>query len=212
MLWLASLLWSIAVSIRFHDPNGGAGQVLRFALPKTLARFLPGLLVFLAQTEEAASRGGAWALYRRVVRRPWLPLALAFAAWLAGSLAHQSPWLIVQDLGIYLYAISCGFVLATACQGLSWMAPAVRVLAPLGVISYGIYLWHWIAINVLIRNDAVPAPGSGPLRYFVHLLVALGITLVLALASWLVIERPFLRRGRGRLSARPRPAPVAPPA
>jgi peptidoglycan/LPS O-acetylase OafA/YrhL len=209
-LWVASLVWSIVVSILFPDPTGGAGQVLRFALPKTIARFLPGLLVFLALTQEAANRGGAWALYRRVVRRPWLPLALAFAAWLGGSLAHQSPWLVVNDLGIYLFAIAGGFVLATACQGLSWMAPVVRVLAPIGVISYGIYLWHWIAISTLIRNDAVPAPGSGPVRYFAHLIVAVGITLVLGLASWLLIERPFLRRGR--VSAPPRPTPIAPAA
>ena len=208
VLWLASVVWTIAVSIRFPDPTGGAGEVLRFSLPHTIARFLPGLLVFLAQTEEAAKRGGAWALYRRVVRRPWLPLALAFVAWLGGSLAHQSSSVGVNDLGIELYAVASGLVLATACQGLSWMAPAVRVLAPLGVISYGIYLWHFIVINVLIRHHAVPAAGSGPLRYFAHLLVAVGITVVVALASWLVIERPFLRLGR--LSARPRPTPVAP--
>jgi peptidoglycan/LPS O-acetylase OafA/YrhL len=209
-VWAAGIAVSILVSLVFPDATRGAGQVLRLALPKTIVRFLPGLLVFLALTEQAAARGGPWALYRRLVRRPWLPLGLAFVAWLAGCLAHQSSSILINDLGINFFAIAGALVLAVACAGLSWMKSLVHVIAPLGIISYGIYLWHWIVINVLVHHNAVPLPGWSIPRFVLHLLVAGSITVALALASWLFVERPFMRWRH--VSAPREPAPAVPAA
>jgi peptidoglycan/LPS O-acetylase OafA/YrhL len=60
-------------------------------------------------------------------------------------------------------------------------------LAPAGLISYGLYLWHWVVVTVLV-DRGIDAPGW-PLRT----LLVLAITVPLATASWLLLERPLLR-------------------
>src|SRR4029079_11800391 len=43
---------------------------LRWILPAFLHAFAPGILIFLAESPQAADRRGAWALYRRMRSRP----------------------------------------------------------------------------------------------------------------------------------------------
>ncbi len=75
---------------------------------------------------------------------------------------------------------------------LEW--PPVRLL---GVISYGVYLYHLPCLRVLShlmqRADASPAEHPA-------LLAALGLALSITAAalSWIVLERPILRWSRGR--------------
>ena len=57
----------------------------------------------------------------------------------------------------------------------------------LGLLSFGIYLWHWPLLHIF---DTEP------------LVVPLGLTLLLATASYLAVERPVL-------SGWPRPQPAA---
>ena len=70
-----------------------------------------------------------------------------------------------------------------------------RTLAVLGTVSYGIYLWHTIWIKVLAEAiwgttlPTDPSPGSSAL-----LVVGVAaLTLVAAIASYLLVERPVLR-------------------
>ena len=65
-------------------------------------------------------------------------------------------------------------------------------MVALGRISYGVYLWHWPTFLVL---DGARTHLTGPPLF----LVRCAVTLVLALASWLLIERPAHRwRARPR--------------
>ena len=65
-----------------------------------------------------------------------------------------------------------------------------RVLRWLGVVSYGIFLWHFVVLVELARLGA--ATLSGPRTLWLSLLTLAG-TIPLAAASYYVVELPFLR-------------------
>ena len=67
-------------------------------------------------------------------------------------------------------------------------------------ISYGVYIFHGLVLNVIIEE------GGGGHLWYVPLVWA--ITAVLAFASWKLVEQPVLRRKKSSLKA----APVTSPA
>ena len=141
-----------------------------------------------------------------------LALVLAGRRWRlpewAGAVALAAlvvQWLTVGDDAGWMYR--GGFVLATVLGAVAVGAvartadgagPLTRALsiAPLrglGRISYGVYLWHWPVI-VLLRPPTIDVSGDA-LR-----VVQVAVTLVVSIASYLVIEQPvrtgtLLRRG-----------------
>lgn len=199
-VWALSVVWVVWAAHAY--PNTGASgavadaDVFRLNLPPMLSMFCPGMLVWLAQTPQAASRGGAWALYRYVVRRPWLALSLAAAFIVASAYAFASTSTVVFDLSKELWALSAGLIVATALQGWGWLRPAARVLAPIGVISYGIYLWHWVAVEWLERHWK-PLAHAGFGAWLVHIAIVLAFSLPAGWLSWVLIERPLLTRTAG---------------
>ena len=67
-----------------------------------------------------------------------------------------------------------------------------RFAAALGTVSYGVFLWHdqWLAqLHTWGAFDWVPH-----LRLLSVLVMTLALTLVTAGASWVLVERPLLRR------------------
>lgn len=52
-------------------------------------------------------------------------------------------------------------------------------------ISYGIYIYHMIVMNIFIE--------LGFLNNFIILIIVIGVTIVLAYLSWILIEKPALR-------------------
>jgi peptidoglycan/LPS O-acetylase OafA/YrhL len=65
------------------------------------------------------------------------------------------------------------------------------VMAALGTVSYGIYLWHTVVLR-LIKDDPIGRAGDS-WWMLVNLLVIVAITLVIATLSYRIIERPALR-------------------
>ncbi|MBK8285441.1 MAG: acyltransferase [Ahniella sp.] len=63
-------------------------------------------------------------------------------------------------------------------------------LRALGVVSYGVYLWH-VPAMMAIRHWADPS-WPGVFRQ----MAAFGLTMLLAGLSWVLIERPILRWSR----------------
>lgn len=118
---------------------------------------------------------------RHGVRIPtWMTLAAGVAfAWVVSPVWHPQP--VEQTIGYTVQSVVCAILVAGLDQGggrlrgLLSSPPVVRV----GVLSYGIYLWH-IPVLAALTMDA------GAQRD----VLAVGITLALALASYVVIERP----------------------
>ena len=66
-----------------------------------------------------------------------------------------------------------------------------RIAVALGTISYGIFLWHYEWITQLQTWGAFDWIRSA--RTISVLVMTLALTLVCAIASWILVEQPLLR-------------------
>lgn len=172
----------------------------------------------LALVSVAATRGGAPARVAAAVSaRPWLPWGVAAILY----------WILSTQLGIPAPfggpATSLQFLeehIFFPVIGLLLLLPAVfaprrrsvvrailgnRVLAWLGLISYGIFLWHdpllvqWIQPHFVTYRHGAVATG----------VFTVAASVLVAAASYYVVERPFLRLKDRRPRARAGPVRAA---
>ena len=120
-------------------------------------------------------------------------------AGIAGAVALAVTWSTVDGQtsalyrgGFFLVGVAATLVIAASVQPdrlvlgrlLSW-----RPLCWLGLVSYGVYLWHW-PVDVVLTERRVGVGG------WVLFAAQFGVTLVIAVASYFLLERP-IRRGAG---------------
>jgi peptidoglycan/LPS O-acetylase OafA/YrhL len=199
VLWCVAVGLSLASAVAFpmHPGRDLPGAVQVFNLVGSLANFCPGMLVFLALAARKDEPSRWRARYEAVASRPIPTLAIAVALFaVATELPFQTNQLAVAVQGPLL-GIASGLVLATFVHG-EWTRPLARVLAPIGLISYGVYLWHWVILSALGHHHVTILGGSPGIAGAIGRLVILtAMTLPVALISWLVLERPLLRRTTG---------------
>ncbi|HEY4097032.1 MAG TPA: acyltransferase [Baekduia sp.] len=166
--------------------------------------FAAGML--LAVVSVAAARGDGRA--RRVAEwirghgvALWagaLVMWLLFARlpWLAGDgLAVLFPWHLCETLaGVLLVAPVVFVAPGSAIDRITLWRP----LALLGLISYGVYLWHYVLLSWLAGTDPALARGPGLASHRdpdVTLLVGTFVlSVAVATVSYRFLELPFLRR------------------
>ena len=213
--------------------GGAAVQVAagRGALPDLAAQSLVGqspwfaLGMALAVGSVAAPRGRLAAAVGRAPGRCWAGAALAFAGlaalrWDTGGVlgivqALARPQPVAELLAeLVLTAALMGLLVAPAVFGGGGLPGRVLAAAPLawlGVVSYGVYLWHltiaeWLALPAVPQHFAaegldlardLPAP--------VLLVLVLAASVAVAAVSYRGVELPFLALkdrdpagGRGR--------------
>ena len=208
-LMAVSPAWNVLVAAQ------GWGGVHERALPAYLASFGAGMLV------------AVWAEWRRAGARERSPLgAWATAALVAAAAIvvagdavwHENGWWVrggifddgllrprMQAAALGHLGPATGFALLVAAAA-AGSGPAVRwlswrPLAGVGVVSYGLYLWHVPLLLVVREAGLLPAPLAP------RLLVVLAISLAAAAASWRWVERPWVeRRPAARGEPRRRPA------
>ena len=147
---------------------------------------------------------GAPAVTRRL--RPAVILVGCAAALGLGvavaALSAESSWLYEGGYG--LVAVAMAAVLLAAAQPganpLAWLLER-RALVGLGLISYGVYLWHW-PISLWVTDASVGIDGVALFA------VRAALTLAAAVASYYLVELP-IRSGRVRFSRRPLVVAVA---
>lgn len=155
-----------------------------------------GLALLSVASEGRTVRWVGW-----IERRPAVPW-LAAAALYAGLVALLPITAFVLDRGDRLIS-NVGFGLAALLLllpavfgddrgGLPRRFLANPVIAWIGLVSYGVFLWH---IAVLIRINDEFTDVSYPLMF----LLVLGISLAIAAASYYLVERPILRLKTGSL-------------
>lgn len=207
-LVLISVLYRLAILGAAHRDYWAHHEK---ALPPAMASWLPGyvdqfalgMLLAVVSTYLAASdRRPAW-LWSRYT--PWISWGLALGAfWAVSNIGLPIKPLVTSPTGLSLarntlYGLFAFFLVVPAVFGpqergsirllLRW-----RPMALVGVVSYGVYLWHegWIHMYLTWTGDRlfnIPWP---------HLAAgALLLAVAAATASYLLVERPILRSGRG---------------
>ena len=216
----AALAWDVVWGYAFDHVgfllrHPDAHSVITDNIPAQLALFCPGMLLAVLtmprRTTAAArtARTAPWWTLREV---PGLfIIGAAGLLWVVGigvggGHGHVAP-AVRDDLFMPLAA---GLAVYVFLRGGEVIALLSRVLAPFGVISYGIYLWQWAALQWLLDRGVGVHLGQGrTVDFAVAYLVIAAVTLPIALASWILVERPILRRA-ARWAKRHRVSPVEP--
>jgi peptidoglycan/LPS O-acetylase OafA/YrhL len=180
----------LAVGLIYNWSIAGHGLSMTFS--KTLAAMLPyfalGMLAALVahrRTIDTRTKRTLVVLGAAIV----VADAFAKAAAPAQGLDLTTLFSIMRDLPSAIgFALIVG-ALATAPRGTVVGGP---VLAAMGTISYGFYLWH-VPVLMLLRGY-----GLLPLDPFLGTAVALLPALAVAALSWFAFERPVLRWARRR--------------
>jgi peptidoglycan/LPS O-acetylase OafA/YrhL len=118
-------------------------------------------------------------------------VGLAWMAWSVVTVDGVSPWYYQGGLALFALA-AVAVIMAAVREGDGPGGALGRLLewAPLrglGVISYGVYLWHW-PINVYVTADRTGLEG------WQLDMLRLALTIGVATSSYVVVERP-IRRG-----------------
>jgi peptidoglycan/LPS O-acetylase OafA/YrhL len=138
----------------------------------------------------------AWLTLRGPVKRRSARIALEVFG-LAGAVVLALAWTRLDGESSTLYRggfLVCGLaataVLAAAVHpepGPVSRLLSLRALCALGLISYGVYLYHW-PLDIVLNEERVG------LRGWPLFAVQTGVTLAVAIASYRIIEQP-IRRG-----------------
>ena len=181
-----SVAWR-AVVLATVDPSDPAFFPLLLALPAQLDVFAGGMALAVASAAGREGRGAA---------AGWLVAAAAYAALAIWRPDDGALRVVVEH---QLQAVAAVGLLAPAVLAAGAGGPvrgllAWRPLAWVGLVSYGVYLWHLDVLRELAERD-LPVP----------LLAAAGlaISLLLGAASWYGLERYALRLGRRAAGAPP---------
>jgi peptidoglycan/LPS O-acetylase OafA/YrhL len=116
-----------------------------------------------------------------------IALALLGAAW--WWLDGQSE--LLYRGGFWITELAAAVLIACCVRqrgGLVARLLSLRPLRALGVVSYGVYLWHW-PIYVLLTEERTGASGAALLA------LRLGVTALVAIASYRWLEQPIRERG-----------------
>lgn len=153
-VWAASVCWVLAAST-LHQ--GEIGLWLRQVFPAMLASFCPGVLLAVAENGDVLApqlRGRLEGLIgRATVVLPVVLVLVVVGAYSATAVNH----LTLAAISPQFYAVAYGLVVAWALRVRIPDRPWVRVWTWLGLISYGIYIWHAV-ILAIITNHAAGLP------------------------------------------------------
>jgi peptidoglycan/LPS O-acetylase OafA/YrhL len=187
----ASAAWSYVAATQLGGDRSHLVLLAEIGLQVWLYAFCPGMIIALAAT--AGAQGAAWRRLRRLLAMPGLALPAAAALWGAAYAMERSSSVFVVNNYQVVFVLGSGLFLGTVVAAGPWVRPIARVLAPIGLISYGIYLWHDIVVQLIWHHSRVGFTG-GPAAWLGDCLLVAAITLPIAALSWFALERPVMRR------------------
>jgi peptidoglycan/LPS O-acetylase OafA/YrhL len=214
---VASIAWQIAI----HYQPGADVRVQEQWLPGFLGWFGLGAALAVAHVHLRREPGDRrWRWLHDVADQPWTCWVIAVGVYavattpLAGPRGFEnlaSPGSSVFKSLAYLTA--AGFLLVPAMfgrggPGVARTVLAARPLRYLGRISYGLFLWHLLVLEVVVALlDLELFTGS----FLVVFGLTWSVSVAVAAFSWRFVEEPILRwknRGPGRRTTPPTAVPA----
>lgn len=162
--------------------------------------FAGGMALALASVV-VQGRERSWRPARLVIERPWLPWAIAGVLFfvVATRLGIENgfipvytgwQWLAQQVLfGLIAVLLVAPAVFTGEARGAVRRLLGHRVVAWLGLVSYGIFLWHDPVLVEGIKPHTIAR--SHP--FWATLAITVPVAIVLGALSYYVVERPALR-------------------
>jgi peptidoglycan/LPS O-acetylase OafA/YrhL len=195
------IAWTLVAVLGASDPDHANTSRMLVWLPAYLDHFALGMALAVLTVAEPPRALAA------IGRRPWAAWLVAGAAFVVVSVGIglspenrlDAPMSAAQALGRHwLYALVAVGVLLPAVVGPQREGAVRGVLGGrwllyLGVISYGIYLWH----NNAMEKVAGEIGRDGTWGDFlVYLAVGFFVAVLAATLSWRLLEKPLLRLKR----------------
>jgi len=199
LLFLTGVAWKVVAVATVSERSDF--QPVLVVLPASLDLFASGMAMASLMT---IARQRGWTLPARLAGRawPWWLVAAGCAIAIAAS-AKPFP---VMDLGWqatilfqtlmkvpFAAALAFPILLAPRAGGSIRRLLGSRAIAWVGLVSYGLYLWHTWVISELAKRQFFRAPDLAlwPLDWA----LALALSLLVAAASWYLLERHALAAG-----------------
>jgi peptidoglycan/LPS O-acetylase OafA/YrhL len=185
-------------------------------LPQHIAAFALGMVLAVVSVQRWSDHIAT--KLERIGRPAWIWWTLALVAFVAIPLIFRvEPFeqrSTAQEIGVNILDTLLGFfivvpaVLGPQQHGAIRRGLQTRPLVFLGLISYGLYLWHWFLLTIVLGDWLGWPLQKG--NWLTLLVVALPVVIAAATASWYLLERPILRWARAvsRTAARRVPTPT----
>jgi peptidoglycan/LPS O-acetylase OafA/YrhL len=173
-----------ALALRFAGAQSGVGDVrLQWRTHFRIDSLAAGVLL-------AVMRVHASTAFERLLRWRWLWAAVTAAG--VGFLAQFGKEGTAGTTVGFTVAYLTGAAFLLLLHGAAWVPRAgliTRPLAMLGRYSYGIYIWHVLAAQVLLDRLGVDYWSTAPLAQLAKFGAAIGA----GVAATVLVERPMLR-------------------
>jgi peptidoglycan/LPS O-acetylase OafA/YrhL/lysophospholipase L1-like esterase len=211
VIWILAAGLGLAVDLRMSTSPWWFP--INLNLPFCICLFCPGMIVSVLEVSPPRETRVLGRAARWVARHPVTIAIPALLALLVSARLMEEPQEWVNRLHYQFAAMGAGLLVAFALRARIAHRLAVRVLAAGGKVSYGIYVWHWVVLQTLIRLSIRPSRGLAWSTWAVDGALLVSLTMPLAIASWFMVEKPwqsFAKRWTARYLERKlaRPAPV----
>jgi peptidoglycan/LPS O-acetylase OafA/YrhL len=173
-------------------------------LPAFFDQFALGMLLAVVSAGRESGRMRV-SIVDTVGRHPWCCWAVAAVAYVVVSQAlpvgyptfSRAEWLTwTLGYGCIAFALLLPAVFGDQRQGVLRRALCHPILVFLGLVSFGIYLWHELWLDRFFQStELVPFdPGANVIAVFIF---AMSLSIVAGYCSWKLVEQPVMRlRGR----------------
>ena len=199
-------LWTLAFEAGAYVVFG-----LLVALPAFRARTAFGILIGLSVVATAQFGAGVAPAFDPDLARLWAFFSAGVLLWFIRERLPSSPWVTVAAVGLVSGSLATNHTLYLAVAplplafSLLWLGARLPLRAGSSHdISYGLYLFAYPLQQLMIIAGVAAAVGS-----FWFAVISVAVTVPVAWASWLLVERPSMRLRR-LVPVGGRPAPAVP--